>query len=206
MNMKQIKKLAKRAWQRFSNLRPLYFLLITLILGGICIAALRQNNEHMAQLKTAVYQADKANGNVQQTLDNLQAYVTSHMNTNLSTGKGTVYPPIQLHYTYLRLVASEEQSSISANAGLYTAAQSYCQALDPLDFSGRNRVPCIEQYVTSHGASVATIPTSLYEFDFVTPSWSPDLAGWSLLLTIVSLAVTALLYSVQFTRKFLAEM
>lgn len=196
-------KQLKRAWRWFSNLKPLYFLAITIILASVCIVALRQNNQHMEQLKTAVYQADKNDGNVQQALDNLQAYVTAHMNTNLSTGTGSVYPPIQLQYTYSRLLHAQQQAALNANNGLYTAAQEYCQKLDPTDFSGHNRVPCIEQYVTSHGAHPPTIPASLYEFDFISPSWSPDLAGWTLLATVLFLVITAMLFSLQFARKFL---
>jgi hypothetical protein len=140
----------------------------------------------MTKLRSAVYAADKNNGNVEVALQQLQAYVTTHMNTNLDSGNGTVYPPIQLKYTYQRILQSESQSAASANAGLYTAAQNYCQQEDSVDFSGRNRVPCIEQYVETHDAQLPTIPAALYEFSFASPSWSPDFAGWSLLAAIVS--------------------
>jgi len=192
-----------RLWQRFLQLNPLYFVFVGVIFGIVCIVALRQNNIHMEQLKTAVYQADKTNGNVQGALDNLQAYVTANMNTNLSTGVGSVYPPIQLEYTYLRLAKAQNQEVLNSDKGLYTAAQQYCQRLDPTDFSGHNRVPCIEQYVTSHGAKVLKIPASLYEFDFLSPTWSPDLAGWTLLASVFFLIIAALLYLNQFVRKYL---
>ena len=188
-------------WRRIINVHPLVLLALTLICGVFCITALRSNNEHMAQLKQAVFTADKNGTDVQQALDNLQAYVTAHMNTNLSTGAGSVYPPIQLEYTYLRLAEAQDQSVLSANSGLYTAAQSYCQRLDPTDFSGRNRVPCIEQYVTSHGAPLPNIPSALYEFDFVSPTWSPDTAGWSLLITVL----LAILTLGQFIRRYLSR-
>lgn len=189
---------------RLLSIHPLYLLIATIICGSVCLVALRHNNQRMEQLKQAVYTADKNDGNVQQTLDNLQAYVTAHMNTNLSTGTGSVYPPIQLEYTYLRLAQAQDASALSSNSGLYTAAQSYCQKLDPIDFSGRNRVPCIEQYVTSHGAKLPKIPAALYEFDFVSPSWSPDLAGWTLLLTLLLTALTVVQFLVRFLRKHLS--
>ena len=56
----------------------------------------------------------------------------------------------------------------------------------PEHVSGRTRVPCIEQYVESHDTQLPVIPTALYEFDFVSPSWSPDLAGWTELAAIIS--------------------
>lgn len=186
-------------WRKARDVHPLVLLVLTLLMAAICIAALRANNEHMEQLKQAVYSADKNNTGVSLALDNLQAYVTAHMNTDLTTVAGSVYPPIQLEYTYLRLAEAQDQSVLSADSGLYTAAQSYCQKLDPSDFSGRNRVPCIEQYVTSHGSALPNIPPALYQFDFVSPSWSPDLAGWSLLATIL----LAILTLVQFGRRYL---
>ncbi|MGH7233985.1 MAG: hypothetical protein ACREF7_00870 [Candidatus Saccharimonadales bacterium] len=172
-------------------------LVLTLVCGGITIAALRSNNEHMASLRSALQSADKSGVGVPQALTNLQSYVTAHMNTNLSTGAGSVYPPIQLEYTYQRLVQAQDQTALNADNGLYTAAQAYCQKLDPTDFSGHNRVPCIENYVSTHGSAgdkLPSIPTSLYEFDFISPSWSPDFAGWMLLITIL-LAVLSLFFS-----------
>lgn len=140
----------------------------------------------MIVLRSAVYAADKNNDNVQGALEHLQAYVTTHMNTNLDTGNGTVYPPIQLTYTYQRILQAQSETAATDNTQLYTEAQTYCQQQDSVDFSGRNRVPCIEQYVETHDTQLPTIPAALYEFSFASPTWSPDLAGWSLLLAGLS--------------------
>ena len=175
-------------WRTFRLIKPWYFLVLAVIFGLIAVMALRANNQHMAQLRQAVYTADKENGDVQGTLNDLQAYVTAHMNTSLTTGNTAVYPPIQLQYTYQRLVQAQSAAQQSANSDLYTQAQNYCQALNSKDFSGRNRVPCIEKYVQDHGVKISTsssISPSLYQFDFVAPKWSPDLAGWSLVLAFL---------------------
>lgn len=152
----------------------------------ICISALRSNNEHMITLRNAVYAADRNNTDVEGALKQLQSYVTSHMNTSLTSGNDSVYPPIQLEGTYQRILQSQSQAALTDNTQLYTEAQVYCQHQDPVDFSGRNRVPCIEQYVETHDTQLPPIPAALYEFSFISPTWSPDLAGWSLLLAIVS--------------------
>jgi hypothetical protein len=183
------KRRLHHAWKRFRIIRPWYFLVLTVVLTAVCVFSLRANNEHMIKLRSAVYAADQNNGDVEGALKNLQAYVTAHMNTNLSAGPNPVYPPIQLKYTYDRLVQAQSASLASSNTQLYTQAQQYCQQLDPTDFSGHNRVPCIEQYVETHNAALPTIPDSLYKFDFISPTWSPDLAGWSLLATIISALV-----------------
>ncbi len=173
-----------RVWKRVRVIRPWYFLLAALVTGAVCVVVMRQNNLHMAGLRDAVYVADQQGGDVQQALQALQVYVTSHMNTDLSAGPNAPYPPIQLQYTYDRAVQAAGEQASTANAKVYTDAQAYCERQDPTDFSGRNRVPCVQQYVQNHGVALPNIPDSLYKFDFVSPVWSPDLAGWSLLLTV----------------------
>lgn len=168
----------------FLSIKPWQLLGLTIISGVVCLFALRSNNEHMAKLRAAVYAADKSNGNVTLALDNLQNYVTSHMNTNLSSGPNAVYPPIQLTYTYNRLVDKLSSQLEAENSNIYTDAENYCQTAIPNGFSGRYRVPCIEQYIESHSLNQGNIDQSLYEFDFYSPIWSPDLAGWSLVATI----------------------
>jgi hypothetical protein len=141
----------------------------------------------MITLRSAVYTADQNNTNVEAALQTLQAYVVAHMNTDLSAGPNPVYPPIQLKYTYDRLVQAQSNAVAATNTQLYTVAQAYCEQQDPTDFSGHNRVPCIEQYVQTHDASLPAIPDALYKFDFISPVWSPDLAGWSMLAAALSL-------------------
>lgn len=141
----------------------------------------------MLQLRDAVYAADKDNGDTETALQNLQAYVTTHMNTNLSAGDNTVYPPIQLKYTYERLVHAKSAATGQQNNQIYSDAQKHCEQQNATDFSGRNRVPCIQQYVQSHTVVSPTesVPDALYKFSFISPRWSPDLAGWSLVVTII---------------------
>lgn len=175
--------------------RPVYVLILLIICVSVSIYALRQNNLNMVKLRENVYTADKDDGNVQQALLQLQAYVVDHMNTSLTSSSNAVYPPIQLKYTYQRLqAAASESSSSDSNTQLYTEAEDYCQATVPNGFSGRYRIPCIDNYIEAHKiTSPTSIPAGLYEFDFVSPSWSPDLAGWSLVgsvLLVITLAAS----------------
>jgi hypothetical protein len=172
-------------------LKPLPWLILTVLSAVVCIYALRSNNEHMNQLRDQVYAADKNGGDVQGALEKLAKYVTTNMNTNLSSGPNSVYPPIQLTNSYNKVTGSQAAAVEQQNSTLYTQAEDYCQATIPQGFSGRYRVPCIEQYVTSHSLQKgANTSTALYEFDFVSPTWSPDLAGWTLLLTILFAIIT----------------
>jgi hypothetical protein len=189
-------------WTKLRLIRPWYVLILLLLSAGVSIYALRQNNITMINLRNDVYQADKNNTDVEQALQNLQADVVSHMNTSLTTGNSSVYPPIQLSYTYERLIQASQAQSQTVNTQIYTNAQTYCQQLNPVDFSGHNRVPCIEPYVQSHGISVPNIPPNLYEFDFISPTWSPDLAGWAL---VASTVLLLLFVGLVIVRKWLSE-
>lgn len=180
----------KKYWHHLwiARIRPIKLWYIAVLLAGSLLLfafGLRSNYQQMDQLRTAVYQADEQNGDTEAALQALQRYVTSHMNTSL-TADSSIYPPIQLKYTYQRL---QEQAIAQANASqghIYSDAQSHCEAQNPADFSGRTRVPCIAEYVKNHGGvPPQTVPESMYKFNFASPSWSPDLAGWSLVLSIL---------------------
>jgi hypothetical protein len=182
MNPKTAHYILTRLWR----IRLGYFVAAAIVLSMVAVISLRHNNEHMAQLRDAVYAADEKGSGVDQALQELRAYVTAHMNTSLTAGNDGVYPPIQLKYTYSRLVQAAGANTANANATIYSDAQKSCEGQIPTGFSGRYRLDCIEQYVQSHGgAPVTNIPDSLYKFDFVSPTWSPDLAGLSLLASIL---------------------
>jgi hypothetical protein len=152
----------------------------------------------MVKYRDAVYEADKNGGDVNAALNNLRQYVHSHMNTNLSSGNNAIKPPIQLKYTYERLAGNAQKQS--NDSALYTEAAEYCQARIPasVSISGRSRITCVQEYILDHGGQQApAIPTALYQFDFVSPTWSPDLAGWSLLLSVILLLalITKIIFS-----------
>jgi hypothetical protein len=182
-------------WALIRPIKTWYLLVVCVVFAIISLAGLRANYQHMVKLRQAVYAADSAtdgqNGNVEQALQQLRAYVGQHMNTNLSSDDG-VYPPIQLVNTYERLVAAEQARINAANSRVYTEAQALCEAQFPSGLSGRTRIPCIEQYVKDHGVTVKPIPAALYMFDFVSPRWSPDVAGLSMLTSILFLLLAAI--------------
>lgn len=183
---------AQFLYDKIKHVKPWYFLVIAGVSFVVSVYGLRQNNLEMVRLREEVYKADKSNGDVRTALTNLQRHVTSRMNTDLTAGSNPVKPPIQLLYTYERLQAANIAKS--SNEKVYIDAQAYCEAQNPTDFSGRNRVPCIQDYVSTNGAKLQNIPDSLYKFDFVSPSWSPDLAGWTAVVTVVSLLIAAKLW------------
>lgn len=173
-------------WTRVRRVRIWHLLILCAVSVLVCGLALRSNYVHMVGLRNDVYKADKSGNGLEPALQKLRGYVSSHMNTNLTTANTSVYPPIQLQYTYQRLVDTEQQRVNGVNAPLYQVAQTYCEQQDPSDFSGKNRVPCIESYVAQHGAKTQSIPDGLYKLSFSSPRWSPDFAGWSVVIAALS--------------------
>ncbi|HJQ08298.1 MAG TPA: hypothetical protein VJ836_02315 [Candidatus Saccharimonadales bacterium] len=145
----------------------------------------------MTELRSAVYRADEQNGDVEAALQALRAHVNGHMNTELSGDSG-VYPPIQLKHTYGRLLQTEQERANAVNSKIYTDAQHHCEQKFPGSFSGGPRVPCIAEYVKQYGTSARSIPDAQYKFDFASPNWSPDLAGWLVVLSIMLILLTLL--------------
>lgn len=182
---------------RTSRLRPWHLLILAVAFAMLTVVGLRSNYSHMVTLREEVYAADKAGKGVNQALQELRSYVGSHMNTSLSAGENGVYPPVQLKYTYDRLIKAKSQQTADYNAEIYTAAQKYCEAKIPSGFSGRYRIECIQEYVTSRNASPTYISPDLYKFDFYSPFWAPDLPGISMVLSIVCLIAFGTLWIVR---------
>jgi hypothetical protein len=187
------KKHVHSLWSRLEPLNPWWLLGLSVISGIICIAALRQNNLNMVKLRDQVFAADKADGDVETALRSLRSYVYAHMNTNLSSGN-SIKPPIQLKYRYDRLVEAEKSQVASANTKIYNDAQNYCEQFISHQVFGGAKISCVQNYVSSHGLKEQPVPDALYKFDFVSPAWTPDLAGWSLVITVA----LALLFIIRF--------
>jgi hypothetical protein len=196
-----MKKQLHAAHQKVHTINPWYFFAVFIVFGSIWIVSMRNNNLHMAKLRDAVYAADERGSGVEEALQNLRGYVNTHMNTSLSTGNSGVYPPVQLKYTYERLVQAAGQQASSSNSQIYSDAQKTCEQQIPNGFSGRVRLDCITNYVEQHGVTQnSSIPDSLYKFDFASPWWSPDVAGFSLLATIISFALFVYVFLVHLLR------
>ncbi|HSX27205.1 MAG TPA: hypothetical protein VLG25_00295 [Patescibacteria group bacterium] len=162
------------------------FLIVGLIVSGlIFVFAYRQNNITALSLRDKLLEVDKNNGNVELALTELREFTYWHMNANLSGGASNIYPPIQLKYTYERLVATEKQHVINAQKQVTDDANAHCAIAVPQNGPGTNRIPCITQYIQDHPVKEQPIRDDLYKFDFASPRWSPDRAGWSLVITLI---------------------
>lgn len=169
-------------WHRLRIPSLIFLVSATILCSVIAVLSLRANNLRMIELRDAVYAADEQNGDVEAALRELRQFVYGHMNTNLRQGTTSSEPPIQLVGRYNRAVAAE-QARVAALGGsnqVYVAAQKECENPNvPLTV----RAQCVQDYVTRNGTGVAEVklpPKDIYTFDFASPRWSADLAGWSI--------------------------
>jgi len=159
---------------------------------------LRQNNLGMIELRNLVKQADEDDGDVQKALTDLRRYVTSHMNTSLGEG-------IFLEHSYQRAYDAAVQAAaaqtVSPDSQAYKAAEKTCKDERRRTGSFQNYIKCVEDHVkaiapVNDPLSVKPLPAELYTPNFVSPTWSPDLAGFTVLaaLLVALLLVLRLLF------------
>ena len=188
------KKALHHALKLLRKIRYAWLLIACVVCAGLAVYGLRSNNLRMVELRSAVFKADEQNGDVESALRELRAFVFSHMNTNLSSGTNAVKPPIQLKYRYDRLVAAAKTEYDAANAKVVRDAEAYCVAKYPNVTFSQDRLNCARDYANQHPVTLQTIPDDLYKFDFASPFWTPDLAGWSIALMILFLLLFVLRY------------
>ena len=191
------KSFFRRLLSKLRHLNIWVLLAVAIISGIVCVLSLRNNNVTALKLRDTVNQVDKDNGDVETALRNLRKYMYAHMNTNLSSGPNAIKPPIQLKYRYERLLQAQQAEVSKQNAQIYSEAQAECEKRFPVGLSGSGRIPCVTEYISAKGVAQQPIEDSLYKFDFVSPTWSPDLAGWSLIVSSILLAACALRFGME---------
>jgi len=167
---------------------------VLVVLGAASAFFLRQNNLQMIELRNLVMQADEQNKDIPVALNNLQSYIATHMNTGM--GDRGIY----LEHSYQRAYDAAVQkaaSSGSASAVTYQEADKGCQSLFSKTASFPAYIQCVTDKVAATGAAadpVASIQApsaDIYRFNFVSPAWSPDVAGFTLLATALVALIIA---------------
>jgi hypothetical protein len=146
----------------------------------------------MVRLRQAVFDADKNNANVEPALQKLRQYVYGHMNTDLSGGNEAIKLPIQLTFSYDRAVVVEKDRVVQTNAKVAADAQKFCEQKLSTGFFGATRVACIEQYTAEHGVKENPVSLEYYTFNFISPYWTFDFAGVSILTSAFLLLLLAI--------------
>lgn len=175
-------------------------LLIILIFMVLVTASLyRLNNLNMVDYKKAVKGADERGDKVatKQRLLDLQHYVTSHMNTSLNGG---IY--LEASYDRDRAAAIEAAGNSTTNPAseVYKQASIDCRSRfqGGVESYRNDYVTCVQARVAALGSSsdiesAKLPPVEAYHYNFASPLWSADLAGFCT-------AVCALIVLVIFSR------
>lgn len=183
------KRAIHHLWTKIRPVSYWYFFTLFAVTGLIAVFSLRYNNIQSLELRDKVLKVDEENGDVEAALKELRSHIYSHMNSGLAEGTSTIKPPVQLKHRYERLVRDEKQRVARLNEQVYSDAQGHCQRLQPGSSIAGN-VPCVQEYVARNTVREQPIPDAMYKFDFAPPAWSPDLAGFSLILTGVFAVLT----------------
>ncbi len=174
----------KKSIKDLQRIKTWQLLVLLVIVGFVAATFLRLNNIGMMQRREAVIVADKegdANVIINRLYD-LQRYVSVHMNTELGRG---VY--LEQSYTrdYQAWVQKRANDS-NPNGNIYEKVQEVCAPR----FSRWSLayVQCTTDELAKYPS--ATDPVSdtsrprqeAYIHSFASPVWSPDFAGWSVLV------------------------
>jgi hypothetical protein len=181
----------RRALHQISTVKTWQLLVILLL--GLLVAAtlLRLNNLGMVDRRQAVIAADEKGDDeaVKRALVELQRYVSSHMNTSLDKGVYRVAAYERDRDTALTAAAS----STNPQSEVYKQASVECRSRfqGGVESFRNDYVTCVLDRVSalqssSDPAAGADLPIAdNYRYDYVSPAWTPDLAGLVVLFCAV---------------------
>ena len=169
----------------------IWMLVLVLVISGLLSAVLlRQNNLEMVERRKAVVAADEQNGDIDAALKELRSYMMRHMNTRMGE-------PIQLKNSYERAVKSQvekaAQSGSATDAAAYQRAQNECRTANTVTYA-----QCVIDKTSqiapgSDPITQITPPAAeLFSYQFYSPTWSPDLAGWMTFTFFLTLLILVL--------------
>ena len=178
--------------KRLQSIKTWQLVILFVLSLFISMTFLRLNNIGMVERRAAVIAADKHGDTVQiqKRLYDLQRYVARHMNTN----PGRIALTEQYARDSERIKNEIEAAGDSnPNGNIYKRAADVC---DPIGQAQGWRWPdprytaCIDQELSKYPAdagvteSVRLPDPSMYYHTFSPPLWSPDFAGFSVLVSL----------------------
>lgn len=186
------KRHVRQSLKRLRQVGTWKLLIMLLLVGMVCATLLRINNNGMVERRNAVMQADRSGDEtaLRNNLFALQRYASAHMNA----GSGVIY----LEESYKRdtqKAFQAAQASMSSNNNPLALADATCKSR----FSGWSQayVHCVAAEQAKYPAAanyVQFVPPSseLYRHEFISPVWSIDFAGFSVVLVGVITGVILL--------------
>lgn len=181
---KDIKRLeAIKTWQ----------LIIILILSLFLSATfLRINNTGMVTRRNAIEGADKSGDTIEVTsrIYDIQRYAASHMNADT----GIFYLQAQYNRDIKASVAAASGDNSVGDNSPQARADAVCNPNLQIHGYSLAYQNCMLAQLDKEGqvvdpASIVLPNPALYRYSFTSPVWSPDFAGWSVLLSLLIAAI-----------------
>lgn len=184
------KQQIKTTLKKLNALKTWQLIIVLVLVLFAAATAIRLNNVGMVQRRDGVYSADEAGDEavVYQRLLTLREYSSSHMNANTDL--------FSLHHQYdrdnqkaLEEAQKRSEHSENPNGNIYKKAADIC---DP-QFPGYSQayLQCFMNELAKYPSSgsiddsVNLPPAELYQYNFASPIWTPDLAGWAVLAALI---------------------
>lgn len=174
----------KQDIKNLQRVKTWQLIILLIIVGFVAATFLRLNSIGMVQRREAVINADKEGNedDIITRLYDLQRYVAAHMNTDLGRG-------VYLEHSYNRDLQNwqeNEYGTSNPNGNIYKKAQDVCAP----QFSRYSYayLQCTTNELAKYPAAAdpATDTSKprqeAYIHAFSAPLWSPDFAGWSVLV------------------------
>ena len=181
------KRRVQRSIRQLQRVKTWQLVILLILATFLAATFLRLNNIGMIERRSAVLAADEADDSEAtiNRLYDLQRYVSSHMNTDM--GKG-VYLESSYKRDYQKAI-DQAASDSKPNGTIYKKAQDVCAP----QFSRYSYayLQCTTSELAKYPAAsdpasaVKTPLADTYLHVFVSPLWSPDFAGWSVVLWIL---------------------
>lgn len=184
-------------------------LIIILILSLFLSATfLRINNTGMITRRNAIDGADKSGDVIDVTsrIYDIQRYAAAHMNADT----GIFYLQSQYDRDVKAAVGSASgDASVGANSP-QARADAVCNPNLQIHGYSLAYQNCMLEQLDKQGqvvdpASITLPNPALYRYSFTSPVWSPDFAGWSVLLSLLITALVAVRFVVWAVLKVLLK-
>lgn len=178
-------KQVKRSIKALQRVKTWQLLIVLILLLFLTATFLRLNNIGMIQRREAVLAADKTGDTevIQSRLYDLQRYSSAHMNSDT----GVFYLEQQYRRDAQKAV-DVAASTGNPNGNINAKAEAVCRPQYTVWSTAY--VQCFTDELSKYppspdpAANVSLPSTSLYRYSFISPLWSTDFAGFSVLLCI----------------------
>jgi hypothetical protein len=203
------KRQVRKGIRQLQRVKTWQLLVLLLLMGFVAATFLRLNNIGMSERREAVLAADKAAETTfdstvtQNRLYDLQRYVAAHMNTE--TGQFDLDG--QYRRDAQKVVDAAKQSS-GSGVNINAAAEAVCKPRYTVWSPAY--VQCFADELAKYPPSPDPVQNvnlpnpKLYRYSFSSPLWSPDFAGWSVVICgVIIVMIIARLLSLAVLRLLL---